>query len=267
MSQPGVSDALAKLRAHYRDDLLVRTGGEMQPTRFALELQEELNGSIEALERVIERDTFDPNMLERRFVIATADVVVLAFVNQVIERIQDEAPGVSIQFEDLPADYFDSVRTGAVDLLVGPQNVLETKGLAEMELYEETVVCIAREGHPKVTGRLSKEAYRDLPHASFRANQRTDRTFETTHLGPGQNDIVRLPQYTLMPVIVEQTDIIAMLPRRAAEYYVKRHRIQVFELPFEVPNVTIAAYWSRIHDRDPAHIWFRDKVRSAVPHR
>ena len=264
MSQPGVSDALAKLRAHYRDDLLVRTGGEMRPTPFALQLREELNGSIEAIERVIVRDSFDPKALERRFVISTADVVVLSLANNLIEGIRDEAPGVSIQFEDISAGYFDSVRTGEVDLLMGPQNVLETRGLEEMTLYDETMVCIVRKGHPKIKGRLSRKEYRDLAHASFRANQHTDETFETTYLGPGQNDIIRLPQYTLMPVIVEETDVVAMIPRRAAEYYGKRHQLQVFDLPFEVPTVTISAYWSRIYDRDLAHRWFREKVRSAM---
>ncbi len=265
MSQPGVSDALAKLRIHYKDDLLVRAGGEMQPTQLALALQEELNGSIEALERVIERETFDPGVLERRFVIATADVVVLALVNNLIEDLQKEAPGVMVQFEDLPSDYFDSVRTGSIDLLLGPQYVLETKGLVEMALYDETVVCIARKNHPRIKGRLSTEDYRDLAHASFRANQRTDKTFQTLHLGAAPNDIVRLPYYTLMPVIVEESDVVAMIPKRAAEYYAKRHNIQILNPPFKVPNVTIAAYWSRIHDRDPAHVWFREKVRSAVP--
>jgi len=265
MSQPGVSDALAKLRAHYNDDLLVRAGGEMQPTQLALALQEELNGSIEALERVIERDGFDPKKLERRFVISTADVVVLSLVNKVIDGLEDEAPGVTVQFEGIQADYLDSVRTGEVDLLVGPHNVLETKGLMEMELYDETLVCIARRNHPKIKGQLSSRAYKDLAHAAFRANQRTNESFETMLVGTRQNDIVRLPHYTLMPVIVEESDVVAMIPKRAAEYYAERHRIQAFDPPFKVPNVTIAAYWSRIHDRDPAHKWFRNRVRSAAP--
>ena len=265
MSQPGVSDALAKLRTHYNDDLLVRAGGEMQPTQLALALQEELNGSMEALELVVEREGFDPKRLKRRFVISTADIVVLALVNKVIDGLQDEAPGVTVQFEGIQADYPHLVRTGEVDLLVGPHNVLETKGLIHMDLYEETSVCIARRGHPKIDGQLSNRTYRELVHASFRANQRTNETLETMLVGTHQNDIVRLPHYTLMPVIVEQSDVVAMIPKRAAEYYAKRHEIQAFDPPFEVPNVTITAYWSRIQDRDPAHIWFRNRVRSAAP--
>ena len=266
MSQPGVSDALAKA-AHCTTTTNFWCGqsGEMQPTQLALALQEELDGSIEALERVVEREGFDPKRLERRFVISTADIVVLALVNKVIAGLQYEAPGVTVQFEGIQADYPHLVRTGEVDLLVGPHNVLETKGLIHMDLYEETSVCIARRGHPKIDGQLSNRTYRELVHASFRANQRTNETLETTLVGAHQNDIVRLPHYTLMPVIVEQSDVVAMIPKRAAEYYAKRHEIQAFDPPFEVPNVTITAYWSRIQDRDPAHMWFRNRVRSAAP--
>lgn len=266
MSQPGVSDALAKLRIHYDDELLVRTGNEMQPTQLALALKTRLNESIEALEHVVERESFDPKKLERRFVVSTADSVVLVLVNSIIGGLREEAPGVSVQFADLQADYLQLVRSGEVDLLIGPQNVIQSSGLEQTELYQETLVCIARKSHPKINGKLDVRAYNELVHAAFRANHQTAASLETTVVGEGQDDIVRLPQQTLLPGIVEESDLVALVPSRVADYFVKRFEIQILKPPFEVPVVPIAAFWSRIHDRDLAHRWFRDRVQSAATH-
>ncbi|MEM7004136.1 MAG: LysR substrate-binding domain-containing protein [Pseudomonadota bacterium] len=264
MSQPAVSEALAKLRLHYEDDLLVKTGREMKPTQLALSIQQELNHSVAALEQLIQRERFDPGQLTRRFIVATVDTVILTLVNKLVAELQGEAPGVSLQFVDLKLEDLKTLQAGEIDMLILPRNVLETDELHEIELYQESFVCIARTDHPEVAGGVSKRAYKAMNHAAFRAHHRLDLTYETSLVGTNQNDVVRLPHFALLPAIVEESDAVALIQRRAAEHFAARYNIQMFAPPFAVPEVTIGGYWSRIHHRDSAHEWFRNKVRAAA---
>ncbi|MYE85936.1 MAG: LysR family transcriptional regulator [Gammaproteobacteria bacterium] len=264
MSQPAVSDALAKLRVHYDDDLLVRAGRGMKPTQFALSLQTVLDDSIEAMERLIQRESFDLHDLQRRFIISTVDSVVLTLVNKLISDLRTEAPGVTVQFIDPHSEDLQALRATEIDLLILPRGVLDTSGMHEIELYQETFVCIARADHPKVNGILSKRAYNAMTHAAFRPDHRMDLSFETTLVGQNQNDVVRLPNFTLLPAIVEQSDAVALIQKRTAEHFAARYDIKLFQPPFPIPSVAIAGYWSQIHNRDSAHEWFRNRVRLAA---
>ena len=61
LSQPAVSNALAQLRAHFGDPLLVRKGGGMAPTERALALAGPLRAALLALEQGLEPPAaFDP---------------------------------------------------------------------------------------------------------------------------------------------------------------------------------------------------------------
>ena len=64
LSQPAMSNALARLRHILKDELLVRTATGMQARRRALELMEPTRQVIRQIERVFESDAgFDPHNL------------------------------------------------------------------------------------------------------------------------------------------------------------------------------------------------------------
>jgi DNA-binding transcriptional LysR family regulator len=74
LSQPATSAALARLRRHFGDDLLVRVGRAYELTPFAqalLPLVEEAMQHVQRATRI--RSGFDPASSERTFVIAASD--------------------------------------------------------------------------------------------------------------------------------------------------------------------------------------------------
>lgn len=263
MSQSAVSEALGKLRLQFNDDLLIKVGREMKPTQLALSLQAQLDESMRMLEELVQAESFDPASLDRRFVISTADTVMLALAEPLIEQLSNQAPGVSVQFVDIGFDMRRSLVSGELDLLIMPGGFEETVGLYELPLYDDTFVCIARKGHPEISRKLTRAKYDALSHVAFRADHRVEASVETTLVGVNQRDVVRLPSFVLLPALVERSDSVALIQKRAAEHFVGRYDIEVFKPPFEAPVVSHTAYWSRIHDRDPAHQWFRSQLQEA----
>ena len=63
---------------------------------------------------------------------------------------------------------------------------------------------------------------------------------------------------------VEETNVIAVLPRRLAAKADMELPVSLFELPFEVPTVQSKLIWGRAADRSPMQNWFRKLVAEIV---
>src|SRR3984957_10800327 len=79
LSQPTMSGALARLRQHYGDELLVRAGREYQLTRMATGLLPAVREALGQVEQTLSvRAEFDPATSLRRFSIAISAQSILA---------------------------------------------------------------------------------------------------------------------------------------------------------------------------------------------
>ena len=81
LTQSAVSRSLAKLRELFDDELFVRTGAGMRPTRRALELAAPLRRTLGELGALLEpRERFDPATAQRTFQIASLDYTQLTLL-------------------------------------------------------------------------------------------------------------------------------------------------------------------------------------------
>src|SRR5579863_7300856 len=74
LSQPAMSAALARLRRHFGDELLVRSGAGYELTPLGTVLLDRAVAACEMLERLFaSQASFEPDNEEREFVILTSD--------------------------------------------------------------------------------------------------------------------------------------------------------------------------------------------------
>lgn len=262
MSQSAVSDALARLRAQFADELLVRSGREMFLTPLAQDLLAPLGEILSRVETLVETPTFTPGNLAREFVIATADPVIMTIGAPLCVTLQREAPLASVRFVDLQRRDYDRLRGMELDLVIVPRGFLRTERLIEWPIYEEKFVCIARRGHPAVKGRIDRELYARLPHVSYRADQESTVSMEARLLGLAQHDVIKVSSFSLLPLIVEQTDAIALVQQRVAERFAETADIAICAPPLHIPPLEVCMYFSPAHEQDRAHAWFRDRLKA-----
>ena len=165
LSQPAVSNALAQLRAHFDDALLVRKAGGMAPTERALAIAGPLRAALLALEQGLEpAATFDPAAASRDFTIMTNDFVAFALLPRLLARLQHEAPGVHLQVRAWQEHFVPSeLARGDTDLVLGFHRGLPV-GHQAAPLFQDRFVFVARKGHPKVRGRITLATYTKLAH-------------------------------------------------------------------------------------------------------
>ncbi len=269
MSQSAVSDALASLRHVFDDPLLLKSGRQMQLTDLAKSLIPQTEETVASIQKLLDTQDFNPQQLTRRFTIATADSVEMTVGPPLLARIMQAAPAVSIQFVGIGKDTLPQGKTGEIDLFVGPNNVLNETlpGFQSQPLYDDEFVCIMRRGHPLEHRRLTSKAYWAAVHATFRPDNSMSGTLEDQLMHrEGQNavDVVRVPQFTLLPFFVEATDCIAMISRRVAERMQSSAAIVIRKLPFQRAPIPMSLFWSEIKHNDPAHRWFRQQL-TALP--
>lgn len=222
---------------------------------------QEIVGRIDAL---VTARPFAPGDLDREFVIATADPVIMALGGGLLRHLQQNAPRASVRFVDLDVTDHDRLRALELDLVILPRGFLRADRLIEQALYKEFFVCIARRGHPLIRGRLNRKLYEKLPHASYRTDPRTRISMDARLLGLEQHDVVMVPSFSMLPLLVEQTDAIALVQRRIAERFAATANIAIHDPPVPVPALDICMYWSHAHGSDPANVWLRNSVTAVA---
>jgi DNA-binding transcriptional LysR family regulator len=267
MSQPTMSGALARLRLHFGDELLVRSGRQYVLTPVAERLLPAVQEALRQVERTLEvTPEFDAGTSERQFSLALSDYAVTVLIEPLLRRVHELAPGVGLELSPIPPDMQESDR-GLLqhDLLIGP---LGFRFLGRSEVvFRDRFVCIVDPGNPRLTdGWLSLADLGELPHAAA--------TFGHAGLNPAERALAELGvqrhvQVTTvgwlsLPFVVAGTDLVAVVPERLARRVAAAAGVAVAEPPFGRVELVEAAWWHPMRTADPALAWLRTILSEAA---
>ena len=264
LSQPALSAKLNRLRDIFADPLFLPAQRGMVPTQRALELRDPLHNALEALRQVVvEGVPFDSSTAKATVAISATDYVQYSVLMPLSRALRKEAPGIKVAWRalDLPALSVQMER-GEVDLaLMTPQSAPESA--RTINLYRERYVVIVRKNHPRVRGIIDVDLFCDLEHVvvspqggGFRGP--TDVVLEAAKRT--RRIVLSAPGFLVVPEIVAQSDMIAVVPERIARDFADR--LQVLEPPVAIPGFDIAMVW---HDRTTTHPtqrWLRERIAS-----
>src|SRR5580765_8817789 len=175
LTQPGVSNALARLRALFGDPLFLRTPGGMDATPFARELAGPVRQALALLESALAHGPgFDPATSTRAFRFYMSDLGQIEFLPPLVERAQRVAPGVRLEAVALEVeDIGDALAAGTLDIAVGFLPGLGPP-VRRQQLFRDPYVCLMRADHPAIRKTLSRKQFLEASHAlvSYRGGHR-----------------------------------------------------------------------------------------------
>lgn len=267
LSQPATSAALARLRRQYDDDLLVRTGRTMQLTPFARDLLPAVAHAAAALGPVIDRkQSFDPALTERRFVIGATDYLTAILAGPLLRTFAAQAPRASVDFAPQPVRDGTLAPYSRLDLIVGPVG-FQLPGQSQ-ELFTDDFVLIADVDNAVLdVADPAVSLLSQVPHATAYLNDPHDDGLQDLLRRAGVEDVVsaRLFGLAALPLLVSGTDMVALVPRMLAAKASRTLRLSVFELPdgLTMPMAE-RMYWHPRDEDDPAIVWLRTALLSAV---
>ena len=264
LTQPAVSNALARLRALFADDLFVRTAGGMDATPFARELSEPVRQALALLESALAHGPgFDPATSTRAFRFYMSDLGQVEFLPPLVERAQQVAPGVRLEAVAMEVeDIGDALAAGSLDLAVGFLPGLGPP-VRRFPLFRDPYVCLVRADHPAAGERFSRKAFRQASHAlvSYKGGHRViEEALERA--GLARRIALRVPHFTVVPMVLERTDLVLTLPSKVAKVYQRQGRFKVLPPPVPIPPADVAAHWHERFERDPGSRWLREIVQA-----
>ena len=260
LTQPAVSNALARLRKLFGDSLFVRTPSGMEPTPFARELAEPVRQALALLESALAHGPgFDPASASRAFRFYMSDVGQIEFLPPLVERVQREAPGVRLEAVALDVDDIGAaLAAGGLDLAIGFLPGLGPP-VRRRPLFRDPYVCLMRAGHPIQT--LTRKKFLGASHAlvTYRGGHRViEEAFERA--GLARRIALRVPHFTVVPMVLERTDLILTLPARVARVFEQRGAFKSLPPPLTIPPAEVAVHWHERFEADPGNRWLRERV-------
>lgn len=260
LSQPAVSNALARLRAALNDELFLRRPGGVEPTALAAALTRPV---AEVLDRL--RDTlsahapFDPATSTRVFRLGLSEYAEAVLAPPLFARLAREAPGVVVAIRH--AD-----RTNAEALLEEDAIELAIAVLPEppalytrVRMLPEAFLVLLRPGHPLAEGELTLERFTAFPHLLHSANGSRDGALDEPLRKAGFPRRVGavVAHLSAVPDILRRTDLVMTLSGRLARLLADAHGLVLRPCPVPIRHTRLSLVFHRRSEADAGHAWLR----------
>lgn len=266
LTQPALSNALARLRKQLDNQLFVRSGNGVVPTALADEIIGPIREALFSIDQCIRpKDQFDPAVSRRHFRLIVADPLEQIVMGSLLRTIGD---GSQISFELQPPQSIN-LETALVEgksdlaLFLLPIRVAE---LNNEPLCPVDLVLIARQDHPRITPQATREEV-------------MREGFVTMALSPGKlensekvnilkrlkvRQVCQVAKVSSIAQLVAESDLVGIVPSIYAGKIAARYGVRVIALPVPEIEQQFQLIWHRRFESDTGHIWLRDQITAAV---
>ncbi|WP_317931375.1 LysR family transcriptional regulator [Halioxenophilus sp. WMMB6] len=162
LTQSAVSKALGRLRELYNDPLFTRSAQAMVPTPKALALQEQLPAVMTALNQLITPQEFNPATVRASIRMAVGEHAGIVLLPPLIERIQQDAPGLQLQALNRVEHQLDLLAAGELDFALHMQHQSYPSDFVYRTLLTSLPGLMVRAGHPLTNSLVSREEINQL---------------------------------------------------------------------------------------------------------
>ena len=263
-SQPATSEALAQLRQHFDDELLVPVGRSYTLTTRARRIQDQLHTALDALDAMVFDHEFEPETAVGTVRIASNDYVILTWGRLLAAHLAARAPGVSLEFEDATIHSAEHLAAGRIDFITLPATSV---GLVQdshdvIGLFDDDLVCLVPAAS-SIRDVISREALSRLPHAIYAPGGSVQHSVGCTTLR--QEAIpyhirISVPVFSLLPELVASSGVIAITHRKLAQSVLSELAVRSVELPFPSPVIRVVIVSTQDARRHKLLNWMREQI-------
>ncbi|OVZ64738.1 hypothetical protein CDO44_00570 [Pigmentiphaga sp. NML080357] len=263
LSQPAMSSALARLREHFGDQLLVPIGRRMVLTERAQTLRGEVRAILLRIQQVTQPlGGFDPANAERTFSIAASDYFSIVVLPHLLAYCSQHAPGVHLDVYPLSPRLSEGLERGDIDLLIVP-SIYALPDYPQSTLFEDPWVAAAWSDNPLIGDTLDEERYFALEHVIKRENHAMFPPLDERMLSGlkrRRKVASSVPQYSLLPMCLPGTPYLATVQAGLARLYAQWLPLRLMALPLAIPPLIEIMQWPHHKIGDHGIRWLRESV-------
>ncbi len=261
-SQPAVSHALAQLRAHFDDPLLIRRGGQMALTARAQALLEPLEQALRHLNDLLGTSAFDPAQSSARFRLSMSDYAAHRILPGLIRHVREYAPGVDLAVSQASREtMMAQLADGEVDVALGVF-AQPLDGIVVQTLFAEQFVSVADVDALPACGRLELKDWLERPHVmlAMRPDAHDEIERVLSRMGLRRRIALALPHWSAALELVAGTDLVLTVARWAVKDMDRHPTLRSFQAPLELAELAYLQAWHTRNQADPAQQWLRAAI-------
>jgi len=261
MSQPAVSNAVARLKVMFNDELFIRHGRGIQPTQRAKQLFGPMRQALQLVKNELPSSIFSPETSNRTFKLAICSPSDMRFAPRILRNVAEQAPNLRMQLEaEFDAELTQKMRYQEVDFVIDYVR-FDEPGFCCTELFSDELVVVAAGNHPRIGETITEAEFAAEQHAVLKSipgvkmfadhiyNQHT--SYQEAYQGASLSNIM---------YVAGQSDLIAVMPRWLAESVAQGQQLKILPLPFESAKISGYLSWHESSQKDKGHIWMRDQL-------
>jgi len=266
MSQPAVSNALARLRELIDDALFVRAPGGVEPTIRARDMIRPVREALGVIgQQLGDNGAIDLPNYKRIFRVILVDALEPIIMPPVVRTLMSEAPNVHIECIQGDAKFYEGIAAGTIDLACFAFPV-DTTDMIVKPICPVDLVVVSRRDHPAITRPLDRETLQGLTQIALGRELRGLTSVDKGLMARGMPRRVGYMASNIwsMPPMIERTDLVGILPRRFVEEIAGNFALDIHEMPIEMPEQFVYMMWHANSELDPGHKWLRESMMQAA---
>jgi DNA-binding transcriptional LysR family regulator len=266
LSQSAMSNALARLREYFNDELLVQVGRKMEATPRAEALRDSVRDILVRVDATVAaQPRFAPAQANRLFRLFVSDYTLTTLMPHLLALAYEQAPGIRFDLRPQVAFPHRVLERGEADLLIIPKEYCSTDHPAEV-LLEETFCCVMWDRSPLAQGEMTTERYMAAGHVVVQVGdgQTSIEDWFMQRLGIVRRVEASTYSFVSPAYLLAGTDRIATMHRRLAEQASRSLPVVLRDVPVAVPTMEQSMQWHKHRTSDPGLTWLRGLLKEAV---
>jgi DNA-binding transcriptional LysR family regulator len=265
MTQPSVSNAVARMRHSWKDPLFIKQGRGIKPSPFALTLWQQIALPLEQIQSAITPSPFIAAKSQKTFRIATTDGISALFWPLLRSYLEQYAPNINIHAVPYKLDGEALLVNAEVDLVLDYYGNNHPQ-INSQHLFDNVFVCVMAKDHPLNRGDISLDGFAAAEHLlvslSGDASGSVDR--KLAQLGLTRRIAMTVNSFASAQALLERSQLITSLPYPIVASWQCNERLVVKTLPIELAPVPISMAWHRRDQGAKSLLWLREVLLEIV---
>ncbi len=260
MSQPAVSNAVARLKVMFNDELFMRQGRGIQPTQRARQLFGPVRQALQLIRNELPSSIFSPETSTRLFKLAICSPCDMRFAPKIMSTVHEQAPNVQLHLDaEFDRRLAERMRYQEIDFVIDYAR-FDEQGFSSTEIFQDELVVVAAKSHSRIQGSVTASDLELERHAklskihgqrSFSEQAYRELDVQAYYEGTSLSNVL---------YVVGQSELVTIAPRWMVENAANKDELQVIEFPFANSNISGYLSWHESSEKDKGHIWLRDQL-------
>lgn len=267
VTQQATSSALQRLRAHFDDELLLRSGRKFELTPLAKSLELPVREALLSVRAALDTKPFyDPAASDYHCRIAMSDYCVHAIAPDLVRALLTQAPRVKMQVETISAHSFEKLEKGDLEFCLTSDHLelYETHAprfsMGSHPVFDDDFVCVADPDHAPIWPELTLDAYLNARHNMPYFGRDIHTLVESAWADAGMclDVAVKVPNFSSQLLTLPGTPLIATTQRRLAQALAPLLGLKIMECPLMIERLHEMLFWHQRNHQHPAHLFIRN---------